>query len=105
MTITWTKRHEAKFSFFTDRLSNFSLSLANNFQRWMCYKMALGKLVSDSIECGPPRLGNGRSLVQDKHQHEILSTFMKITRVIKFKNKTKFNTNIINVLLFTFMKI
>ena len=30
---------------------------------------------------------------------------MKITRVNKFKNKTKFNTNIINVMLSTFMKI
>ena len=26
-----------------------------------------------------------------KHQHEILSTFMKITRVNRFKNKTKLN--------------
>ena len=31
------------------------------------------------------------SKIQHKHQHEILSTFMKITRVNKFKNKTKFN--------------
>ena len=45
------------------------------------------------------------SKIQHKHQHEILSTFMKITRVNKFKNKTKFNTNIINVMLSTFMKI
>ena len=29
---------------------------------------------------------------------EILSTFMKITRVNKLKNKTKFNTNINNVM-------
>ena len=36
---------------------------------------------------------------------KLLSTFMKITRVNKFKNKTKFNTNIINVMLSTFMKI
>ena len=45
------------------------------------------------------------SKIQHNHQHEILSTFMKITRVNKFKNKTKFNTNIINVMLSTFMKI
>ena len=45
------------------------------------------------------------SKIQHKHQHEILSTFMKITRVNKLKNKTKFNTNIINVMLSTFMKI
>ena len=45
------------------------------------------------------------SKLQHKHQHEILSTFMKITRVNKFKNKTKFNTNIINIMLSTFMKI
>ena len=45
------------------------------------------------------------SKIQHKHQHEILSTFMKITRVNKFKNKTKFHTNIINVMLSTFMKI
>ena len=32
-----------------------------------------------------------RSKIQHKHQHEILSTFMKITRVNKFTNKTKFN--------------
>ena len=31
------------------------------------------------------------SKIQHKHQHEILSTIMKITRVNKFKNKTKFN--------------
>ena len=31
------------------------------------------------------------SKIQHKHQHEILSTFMKITRVNKFTNKTKFN--------------
>ena len=49
--------------------------------------------------------------MQHKHQQcdEILSTFMKITRVNKFKNKTKFNTNINNVqcyvMLSTFMKI
>ena len=38
--------------------------------------------------------------IQHKHQHEILSTFMKITRVNKLKNKTKFNKiqqNVINV--------
>ena len=49
-----------------------------------------------------------RSKIQHKHQHEILSTFMKITTINKFKNKqnsTKFNTNIINVMLSTFMKI
>ena len=45
------------------------------------------------------------SKIQHKHQHEILSTFMKITRVNKFKNTTKFNTNIINVMLSTFIKI
>ena len=45
------------------------------------------------------------SKIQHKHQHEILSTFMKITRVNKFTNKTKLNTNIINVMLSTFMKI
>ena len=41
MTITWTMRHEAKLSFF--KLKNISLRLANNHQRWMCYKMALVK--------------------------------------------------------------
>ena len=45
------------------------------------------------------------SKIQHKHQQcdEILSTFMKITRVNKLKNKTKFNTNINNVM--KFMKI
>ena len=40
------------------------------------------------------------SKIQHKHQQcdEILSTFMKITRVNKLKNKTKFNSNINNVM-------
>ena len=40
------------------------------------------------------------SKIQHKHQQfdEILTTFMKITRVNKLKNKTKFNTNINNVM-------
>ena len=44
------------------------------------------------------------SKIQHKHQQcdEILSTFMKITGVNKFKNKTKFNTY---EMLSTFMKI
>jgi len=51
------------------RLSNFknvSLSLTNTHQRWMCYKMASGNLINNSIECGLPRLGDEFSLLRDK---------------------------------------
>ena len=45
-------------------------------------------------------------MVKFQQCDEILSTFMKITRVNKLKNKTKFNTNINNVeMLSAFMKI
>lgn len=71
ITKTWTMRHEAKLSFFKKAsfLSNFkniSLSLANNHQRWICYEMASGKLVMNSIECGPAKLNNGLTCIKDK---------------------------------------
>jgi len=51
-------RYEAKLNFFkqSSRHSNFkniALSLANSHQRWMCYEMANGELISSQLECGP----------------------------------------------------
>lgn len=71
MTKTWTIRHEAKLSFFkrASSISNFKnipLSLANRHQRWLCYEMASGKIVSASIECGPARDGHGISCFSDE---------------------------------------
>lgn len=73
MTKSWTMRHEAKLSFFkkASHLSNFkniSLSLANNHQRWICYEMALGKLLHNPIECGPAKHGDGLSLLLNESE-------------------------------------
>ena len=58
MLNTWTMRYEAKLRFYKQaaQLSNFkniAYSLANRHQRWMCYEIASGNLISDQLECGP----------------------------------------------------
>ena len=82
MTTSWTMRHEAKLSFFkkASHLSNFkniSLSLANNHQRWMCYEMAVGKVIDNPMECGPAEHGDGLSLVQGESK-DIKENLQKI---------------------------
>ena len=68
MVRTHTFRHEAKLNFFkqVSRLSNFSLSMANQHQRWMCYQMASGKLINSPLECEPAQRGTGISLVRNE---------------------------------------
>lgn len=58
MTKTWTIRHEAKLNFFKqvtklDNFKNIALSMANRHQRWICYELASGSLLSKPLECGP----------------------------------------------------
>ena len=58
MVRTWTLRYEAKLHFFkqsshSSNFKNIALSLANAHQRWMCYEMATGHLISSSLESGP----------------------------------------------------
>ena len=58
MTKTWTIRHEAKLNFFKqltkmDNFKNIAFSMANCHQRWVCYELANGNLLSKPIECGP----------------------------------------------------
>lgn len=58
MTKTWTIRHEAKLNFFKqltkmDNFKNIAFSMANHHQRWLCYELASGSLLSKPIECGP----------------------------------------------------
>ena len=71
MTHTWTMRYEAKLNFFkqASQVSNFkniAFSLANSHQRWICYEMASGRLISDSLECGP---SGSIGLVQDENRN------------------------------------
>ena len=40
--------------------------MANRHQRWMCYELASGCLLSSPLECGPPESGTGLSLL--KHE-------------------------------------
>lgn len=68
MTKTWTIRHEAKLNFFKqltkmDNFINIAFSMANHHQRWLCYELASGNLLSKPIECGP---GVGPRLVLDE---------------------------------------
>lgn len=58
MTKTWTIRHEAKLNFFKqltklDNFKNIAFSMANRHQRWFCYELASGNILSKPIECGP----------------------------------------------------
>lgn len=58
MTKTWTIRHEAKLNFFKqanklDNFKNIALSMAYRHQRWVCYELANGSLLSKHLECGP----------------------------------------------------
>lgn len=58
MNKTWTIRHEAKLNYFKqltkmDNFKNIAYSMANRHQRWICYELASGNLLSKSIECGP----------------------------------------------------
>ena len=69
MVRTWTIRYEAKLNFFKQsaRCSNFkniAHSLANSHQRWMCYEMATGQLISSCLECGP---SNSVGLIQNEN--------------------------------------
>ena len=70
-TRTWTMRYEAKLNFFkqSSHISNFkniAFSLANSHQRWICYEMASGCLISDSLECGP---SGSIGLVQNENKN------------------------------------
>ena len=58
MTKSWTMRHEAKLNFFKqvtrlDNFKNIASSMANRHQRWICYELSSGSLLSKPIECGP----------------------------------------------------
>ena len=58
MVQTWTIRHEAKLNFFKQashlvNFKNVAHTLANRHQRWICYALASGRLVSSPLECGP----------------------------------------------------
>ena len=58
MIRTWTIRHEAKLNFFKqltklDNFKNICFSMANRHQRWACYELANGSILSKPIECGP----------------------------------------------------
>ena len=71
MLNTWTMRYEAKLHIYkqASQLSNFkniALSLADRHQRWMCYEMATGDLISNQLECGP---FNSTGLVQDESEN------------------------------------
>lgn len=45
---------------------NVSYALANHHQRWICYELACGKLISNFLECGPSASGVGVTKVGDK---------------------------------------
>ena len=71
MVRTWTMRYEAKLHFFkqsshSSNFKNISLSLANAHQRWMCYEMATGQLISSCLESGP---SNSMGLVQNENKN------------------------------------
>ena len=71
MVRTWTIRHEAKLNFFKQashlvNFKNVSYALANRHQRWICYELASGRLVSTCLECGPSTNGVGVTQVRDK---------------------------------------
>jgi len=75
---TWTMRYEAKLHFFkqssnSSNFKNIALSLANAHQRWMCYEMATGQLISSCLECGP---SNHTGLVQNENEN--LQQLLKI---------------------------
>ena len=58
MVRTWTMRHEAKLSMFKlaahlGNFKNIALTLAQRYQRWMCYQSASGELLRPNFECGP----------------------------------------------------
>ena len=68
MTKSWTIRHEAKLNFFKqltklDNFKNIAFSMANRHQRWVCYELSSGSLLSNCIDCGP---GEGPRLVCDE---------------------------------------
>ena len=71
VTRTWTMHYEAKLNFFKQashilNFKNIAFSLANSHQRWICYEMASGCLISDSLECGP---SGSIGLVQDENRN------------------------------------
>lgn len=71
MIRTWTMRYEAKLHFFkqssnSSNFKNIAFTLANAHQRWMCYEMATGKLISSCLECGPSK---STGLVQNENEN------------------------------------
>lgn len=83
MTKSWTMRHEAKLNFFkqltkVDNFKNIAFSMANRHQRWICYQLACGTLLSTPVECGPG-LGPIQVIDEAPDIQEGLSKLMEIS--------------------------
>ena len=60
MVCSWTMRYESKLQFFKrasclGNFKNIALTVAERHQRWMCYQLTSGNLLSPEFECGPAK--------------------------------------------------